>query len=136
MAMDPLHPRSDRGGLCPCILERLRKLEALLDFPLTVYETIRTPELQEHYIEIGVSWTARSKHLPQPPRGLSLAFDAAPSEYLRLKAWNPHGPLWLAYGEAGEALGLAWGGRWKQRDKPHLQLDHCLCLPETLVHPE
>ena len=133
--MDPLKQRNDRRLLCPCLREKLEKLEALLDFPITVYETIRSKELQAHYLEIGASWTIRSLHLPQPPRGLALAFDAAPSSYLTLKAWNPLGPLWLAYGEAGESLGLTWGGRWRRRDKPHLQLSRCECPPEALLRP-
>lgn len=132
---DPLKATSDIEKLCPCIKAKLLLLKAKLPFPITVYETLRTPELQAHYIDIGVSWTARSLHLPQPPNHLALAFDAAPSEYLVLKGWNPYGPLWLDYGEAGESLGLAWGGRWRQKDRPHLQLSRCECPPESLVHP-
>ena len=26
-------------------------------------------------------------------------------------------------GEIGEGLGLVWGGRWKQKDRPHFQLE-------------
>lgn len=30
---------------------------------------------------------------------------------------------WTAMGEAAEALGLKWGGRWPHPDRPHLELD-------------
>ena len=37
--------------------------------------------------------------------------------------WNAPYEKWEAIGEAAEALGLEWGGRWKSfRDLPHVQL--------------
>lgn len=119
--------------LCPCVHGRwviLRDQCAAQAIPLTLIETLRAPDRQEHYIQIGASWTRNSKHLPQPPRRLSLAFDAAVTAYLAMKWWNPQGPLWQTVGELGEALGLEWGGRWRQRDMAHHQLEACLCPRE------
>jgi hypothetical protein len=123
--------------LCPCVGGRwmlLRDRCAAAGIPLTLIETLRQPDRQEHYVQIGVSWTARSKHLPQPPNGLSLAFDAAPTEYLALKNWNTNGPLWDRVAEISGDLGLIWGV-WKRNkyqvlenvDKAHHYLDACAC---------
>lgn len=50
-----------------------------------------------------------------------LAFDVCPVAYLGLPDWNPSGPLWQKIGLIGEALGLSWGGRWKNKDLPHFE---------------
>jgi hypothetical protein len=115
--------------LCPCIRS---KAEALLDraramhISVSVISTLRDEVRQRYYVQIGRSWTEKGKHLPQPPNGLALAFDLAPTEYLRLKNWWPEGPAWAELGHAGEALGLTWGVPGKV-DKPHYQLSRCLC---------
>lgn len=31
-------------------------------------------------------------------------------------------PSWVAYGEIAESEGLTWGGRWKMRDGPHVEV--------------
>lgn len=125
----------DPSKLCPCI----RKLfNELLDRYhkdtgewLTVVETMRDEEMQRHYYNIGASRTLKSKHLPQPPRSLALAFDVAPTHYLGLKAWNPNGAAWAAMGNIGRTLGLEWGGDWKTFvDQPHFQLRECRCWEE------
>ncbi len=36
-------------------------------------------------------------------------------------SWDEALP-WQDYGEAAEAAGLEWGGRWTTPDKPHVQL--------------
>lgn len=102
---------------------------------LALIETLRDEERQRHYIATNVSWTARSKHLPQPPNSLSLAFDACPRAYLVEKDWAPGAPYWLIYGDIGMDLGLEWGGLWKRRDYAHMQLDECACeapVPKAL----
>lgn len=117
----------DPKKLCSCIRGRIEKLIQTFPEPLKIIETLRTPERQRYYIEIGVSWTIRSKHLPQSPGGMALACDIAPSSLLKLKAWAPLSPLWTEMGEKGEGLGLKWGGRWKQKDLVHFELPKCLC---------
>lgn len=110
--------------------ERIRPLAARLileatglHISLMVINTLRTAE--EHALDIAnkVSWTNNSLHLPQPPSGLALAIDVCPVSYLTVKNWNPLGENWLKIGELGESIGLTWGGRWKERDLSHFQLD-------------
>lgn len=119
--------------LCPCI--RAKYVDLVTEakaagITLAVIETSRDAARQAHYRRIGVSRTLKSLHLPQPPHGLSLAFDVAPKDYLRLKGWFPGGPLWLSLGKLGCALGLEWGGNWSGwKDYPHFQLRQCGCAP-------
>jgi hypothetical protein len=51
-----------------------------------------------------------------------LAFDVVPVAYKGMKDWNPSGPYWAQIGMIGESLGLTWGGRWSDPDKPHFHL--------------
>ena len=123
----------DVAHLCDCLR---RKWEDLVDtleedhnppIFLSTIETLRQPDRQAYYLKHGVSWTKNSKHLPQPPEKKSLAIDICPVAYLTMKGWNPAGALWGVVGEEGERLGLRWGGRWKQKDLAHLELEACEC---------
>lgn len=69
-----------------------------------------------------VTWTLASKHTSRR------AYDCVPRRDGAC-VWDDTDPAWELIGVEGEALGLTWGGRWKdadgdpQPDKPHLQLD-------------
>lgn len=122
----------DLRYLCPCIRQKCiqlnRDFEQLTGDFLVVIETLRNEERQHYYLSIGASRTMNSKHLPQPPDDLSLAFDACPNTYLSLKAWHPRGIYWKNLGALGRKLGLEWGGDWKSfPDQPHFQLPECQC---------
>lgn len=117
--------------LCPCIrsffldvIEECREKGV----PLVTIETFRDVKRQKYYVETGVSSTMNSKHLPQQPNNLSLAFDCAPKSVLALKGWAPGHGDWKVYGAAGKRLGLTWGADWVTfKDYPHMQLDACCC---------
>ena len=51
-----------------------------------------------------------------------LAIDVCPKELINTPGWVPDSPVWETVGEIGEALGLRWGGRWKQRDMVHFEM--------------
>lgn len=130
---DPRPGQSSRDPLklCQCLrvlyLDLIEQAKAE-DISCVLIETLRDAERQQYYIDEGVSWTKRSKHLPQPPSGLSLAFDLAPKDYLKHKLWLPGGPLWLRLGEIGQDLGLRWGGAWRLTpDYAHFELRVCQC---------
>jgi hypothetical protein len=79
-----------------------------------IVDTLRTVEEQEENIRKGVSWTMRSKHLPQPPENRALAYDLCP--YLVWSAvgpdklnWDQNNPDWMTIGKIGMLLGLKWG---------------------------
>jgi len=99
------------------LLLNLRDIE-----PMRVIYTLRTEAEQADCIRRGVSWTMKSKHLPQPPDGLSHAIDICPVRLLVEKNWAPLDPVWGIMGTEGKALGLAWGGDWKKNpDRPHFE---------------
>lgn len=123
----------DLNDLCPCVR---KKVDALIadarvteGIAVTVVETLRDQLRQAYYLKAGVSWTARSRHLPQPPHGKALAVDLAPSEYLAMKGanWFPQGVYWDVLGALGKKVGLVWGGDWKVKDRPHFELRRCEC---------
>jgi len=113
-SLDDLHP-----SFKPLAIEFLARLvEAGL--PVMVVDTLRTEEEQEENIRRGVSWTKNSKHLS------GRAIDIAPYETYQLHGgdklqWNASDPVWDRIGKIGEALGLIWGGRWKQKDMGHFE---------------
>jgi peptidoglycan L-alanyl-D-glutamate endopeptidase CwlK len=98
--------------------------------PLLIVDTLRTNAEQAANIRNGVSWTANSKHLPQAPLGKALAIDVCPYEVFQLHgpdklAWSNSDPVWQRIGAIGEALGLRWGGRWKdERGNPRPDSGH------------
>ncbi len=121
--------------LCPCVRRRrlkLRRVMRVCGIATTTVETIRTPERQARLIARGVSWTKKSKHLPQPPSRLSLAFDEGINAYFQDKLWNPGGVLWDALGAYALEYGLQWGGIWARHpDKPHIYLNRCRCKEDA-----
>ena len=86
-----------------------------------IINTLRTEEEQKENLRRHVSWTLRSRHLPDAD-GKANAIDLAPVECLSLKAWAPSHPDWERLGEISESLGLVWGGRWRVRDCCHFEL--------------
>lgn len=85
-----------------------------------VIDTLRTPEEHAANLAKGVSWTKRSKHLDGDAIDVCpyAIYDATGPDKL---AWDASHPLWPKIGAIGEALGLTWGGRWKQRDMGHFE---------------
>lgn len=82
--------------------------------------TGRTQAEQDAAVASGHSWVLVSKHQS------GLAIDICPFQiWMEVGpdklAWNADDPQWAKIGAIGEALGLRWGGRWKQRDLGHLE---------------
>lgn len=89
--------------------------------PVMIINTRRSAEEQAANIAKGVSWTKNSKHLTGD------AIDIAPYATFDLMGpdklqWDASDPIWLKIGRIGEAIGLRWGGRWKQVDAGHFEL--------------
>lgn len=51
----------------------------------------------------------------------SRAFDMVPMVFGKT-VWDPGHQHWQALGRIGKSVGLKWGGDWKKRDMPHLEL--------------
>lgn len=103
----------------PLAMRLIQGCEAI-GVDVRVIDTGRTVPEQKVKLATGVSWTQRSKHLPQPPEQKSEAIDIAPTKILDegREDWDPHNDLWLQIGHVGESLGLIWGGRWKHHPDP------------------
>ena len=84
--------------------------------PIAVIETRRTEAEHQAQVAKGLSWTKHSLHQD------GLAIDVCPKELLSIPRWRPEPPLWDTVGEIGERLGLRWGGRWKQKDLGHFEM--------------
>lgn len=72
-----------------------------------------TPTDQE--CKTANTWTLDSKHIQ------GKAIDFAPMKGGRVW-WSAPAEVWEAMGEIGEAAGLKWGGRWKNKDCPHFEM--------------
>lgn len=100
---------------------RLLELAAAEGIELVVTEGRRTVERQRELYAQGrttpgpiVTWTMNSKHLTGE------AFDVAVRVDGKL-TWPDDDALWERIGQIGESVGLRWGGRWEQRDRPHFE---------------
>lgn len=89
---------------------------------VVITETLRSYKRQEFLYRTGKSRTLRSYHLStqedEQDTDEARAFDVAVvQEYsgaaVRKLQWNASDIRWTHIGEAGEAAGLIWGGRWK-----------------------
>jgi hypothetical protein len=76
---------------------------------LAIVESYRTPAKQAEYFAMGRKYTSspggKSRHQ------YGLAVDVVPIVDSGA-VWNNH-RLWRKIGQAGERLGLRWGGRWR-----------------------
>lgn len=86
-----------------------------------IIDVLRTDAEHAANVAAGVSWTKRSRHLPNA-HGKSEAIDLAPRICLGMKNWAPDHPYWLVIRDEAERLGLVSGARWAKRDMGHVQL--------------
>ena len=112
--LDDLSPR-----FRPLAVELLARLTEV-GIAVMIIDTLRTPEEHAANLAAGVSWTARSKHLDGD------AIDICPFEVYDVAGpdkllWDAAAPVWQKIGTIGEALGLRWGGRWRQKDMGHFE---------------
>jgi hypothetical protein len=123
-ALDDLSER-----MRPLAIELLaRCVEAKI--PIVIVDTLRTEGEHAEHLARGVSWTTVSNHLDgrQFRRTMpgSDAIDIAPYDVYQLHGpdklrWTASDPVWAILGGLGEAAGLVWGGRWRQKDLGHFE---------------
>lgn len=110
-----------------CVVEFLaRCVEA--GIPILILDTLRTKEEQIENIKKGVSWTLKSKHLPDE-NGKANAIDICPYSVFELHGpdklqWDSSDLVWTKLGALGEAAGLKWGVvmNGKRKDLGHFEL--------------
>ncbi len=74
---------------------------------LVIEDTGRTPTEQASKLATGVSWTQRSKHLPQLPEELSEAIDLVPRACISLKYWGWNGTVENSHPHWGQLIAIA-----------------------------
>lgn len=104
----------------PLAIELLARLTEA-GIPVCIVQTLRTPEEHAANLAAGRSWVNHSKHLD------GLAIDLCPFETYHANGpdklnWDADAVEWEQMGMIGEACGLTWGGRWKQRDMGHFEI--------------
>jgi hypothetical protein len=121
----PPPQQRDIAAVCDCLREKFYRMRDTLDeedgITLATIETLRHPLRQEYYLKQGVSWTKNSKHLANK-KGKAEAMDVCPVALLVTKGWSPSSPMWQKLGAQAKAVGLGWGGDWKQKDLCHIEL--------------
>lgn len=101
-----------------------------------IEDTGRAPAEQSVKVATGVSWTYKSRHLPQPPEGKSEAVDVVPRACMKLKYWGWNGtienshPDWGELIEIGESLGLRSGVHFPHPDPGHFEYVHKMVVSD------
>lgn len=107
-----------------------------------IEDTGRTPAEQVEKLSTGVSWTSKSKHLPQPPEMKSEAIDIVPKVCIGLKYWGWNStiedshPFWGKLIAIGESIGLRSGVHFPHPDPGHFEYDHSKSSGNTITDPE
>lgn len=120
--------------LRPKVFELLARLTEH-GFSVLIVDVLRTEAEHEANLAKGVSWTARSKHLPRKLRGWPVtdidaeksdAIDLCPYDLYQASGpdklgWRADHPAWMVIRDEAEKLGLRSGARWKQKDLGHVE---------------
>lgn len=105
------------AGVHPAVAARARAIVQAFNgagWPVVVTSGRRSHAAQRELIAQGLTAARNSRHLT----GLAfdLSFAGLPREAALSQAWRPY---FLQIGRYGEALGLRWGGRFKDYDPFH-----------------
>lgn len=100
---------------------------------IEVGETARSKKRQAELVAAGASWTMNSRHIPKRPA--HKWYGTKPVAHAVDFLCHVNGKLrwdWPLYVKAAEHImavakkldiAIVWGGSWKQRDGPHIELD-------------
>jgi hypothetical protein len=132
----PREPPVQKGldGVAPALR---RQIEAVLaDVPdAVIAESLRTRARCEWLYGFGRMYddgrglvTHATYYSGWHPMGL--AVDCVH----RVHGWDASPTFWQTLGDAAQAHGLTWGGRWKMRDLPHVQWGGMPATPQAWHH--
>lgn len=87
---------------------------------LIIVEGLRSLEKQKQMVKAGRSWTMNSRHLTGHAIDFAIIDDG-------IAVWEMplYEKVWLACFRPAKIIGipLTWGGSWKTKDGPHVELD-------------
>jgi len=92
--------------------------------PILIYFTLRTFEEQQALYEQGRKSPGKvvtNAQAGQSYHNYGLALDFAPTAPNGAIKWDDLEGF-QTVGELAEGFGFQWGGRWPQKDRPHLQM--------------
>lgn len=121
--------------LCaPKFASAVTALVAHLNGGLTemVFETLRTEARQTFLYGFGRDYddgrgkVTNARSALYSWHGFGLAVDVVEKD---ATPWNAPPTFWNAIGDAADATGLTWGGRWSKPDLPHVQWGGCPASP-------
>lgn len=119
---------ADIEALQPVFRAKVETLLARMQadgFDPMIWETYRTPARAKLLSDRGTGIAPRADgSIPIGMHQLGLAVDIVSST----RKWSPKPAFWTALGAEAKALGLTWGGLWRNPktgklgwDKPHVQ---------------
>lgn len=116
--------------LAPRFASAVRGMLVALEggLPEWPFETLRTAARQEFLFgfsrlyDDGRGPVTDAKSALFSWHGYGLGIDVVEKD---ATPWDAPVTFWLGIGTAAEAAGLAWGGRWKKPDLPHVQWGKC-----------
>lgn len=127
--------RTSRG----CAPAFVRKIEAMLaelnDGRELPFEWLRTPARQRFLYGFGRDYddgrgiVTNAQTSLYSYHGFGLAVDIVEKD---ATPWSAPPTFWNRMGEAAEAHGLVWGGRWARADLPHVQWNTGTPSPTTM----
>jgi D-alanyl-D-alanine carboxypeptidase-like protein/LysM domain-containing protein len=129
------------NGLHPIVASRARAmldLCSLSGLAILVTQGVRTWEEQDALYAkgrtlppIGASHFVTKSKGGQSYHNFGLAFDIVVLDSMGKTEWNISHPGWKRAAEAGQSVGLEWGGAWRGfKDIPHFQYTGGLTLAE------
>lgn len=110
--------RRELQGVHPALVRVVERAIQITLQDFSVHDGIRTIEEQRQYVKAKVSWTMKSRHLPQAD-GYGHEVDLVPYINGRLRwEWPPIYAIARAMRQAAEELGvkIVWGGCWERLD--------------------
>lgn len=115
-----LRSRLKLRGVHPDLVKVVELAIQLSSLDFTITEGLRTKERQAQLVKAGASMTMRSRHIT----GHAIDFAALVGGKVRWD-WPLYGTIAAAFKEAARQLDIPiiWGGDWKMRDGPHVELD-------------
>lgn len=107
-------------GIHPHLVAVARRALEISPIDFAVIEGLRTPARQKALVEAGASWTMKSRHLT----GHAIDVAAWVGGTIRWD-WPLYETLGKAFKDAArqQDVPIVWGGDWKVRDGPHIELD-------------
>ncbi len=120
------HSKAELKGVHPDLVAVVKRAIEISEQDFTVHDGLRSKAEQREYVDRGVSWTMKSKHLKQKATGFGHAVDLVPYINGKLRwEWPAIHLIASAMRQAAKELGvkIRWGGCWERLDNSTLNTE-------------